>query len=117
MAMKMHEGSFCLEYQFSEMRLDRNFDIEEIVTNIHDYVATLPLVERDVTHVHFWPHYKNPKKVILVFATEIAKDIMKQRGLNIYGCAITLDEPGKGLVHVEVHGVPYSLPNLSLIHI
>ena len=61
--------------------------------------------------LQFWPNKRFPKKVYIFFYNEGAKSIMKPRGIDLFGSHIDLDEPGSGLIRVEIQNVLYSIPN------
>ena len=106
-------GALCLEFLYSDLRLDRDQDSDDVVEAIHNHVVDhgYPLLESEITAVQFWPNKRYPKKVYLFFSTQRAKDFLHQRGMNLLGCAITFDEPGKGLMRIEIQNVLHSVPN------
>ena len=107
------EGTSCLEFQYADLRLNRDQDSDDVVEEIHNHVIdnTPPFIEAEITAVQFWPNKRFPKKAFIFFSTQRAKDIIKQRGMNLFGTAITFDEPGAGLMRIEIQNVLHSIPN------
>ena len=102
-----------LEFDYSELRTQAGGRIEEkeVVEGIYEHITqNTPLAENDITGVQLWPS-RWPRKVIISFRTNEAKQRMGAMGLDVFGAHIELSEPGAGVIRVEVQNAPLSFPN------
>ena len=105
-------GVLSLEFLYSELRLSRDQDSDDVVEAIYNHVIdNYHHLESEITAVQFWPNKRFPKKVYLFFSSQRAKDVVHQRGMSLLGTHINFDEPGQGLMRIEVQNVLHSVPN------
>ena len=111
----MTEGlEFSLEFLYSDLRLGRGSgkDSNDVTKQIHAFITEKsPLNEEDILAVQYLPSSRRPNKVMLFCKNSKTKNTLKQIGLDLFGSAITLDEPGSGMLKVEIQNVLHSVPN------
>lgn len=104
--------ALCLEFLYSELSLNREQGADDVVEAIHSQITTeTPEITDEISAVQFWPDKRFPKKVFIFLSSQRAKDVLKARGIDLFGGHINFDEPGAGIMRIEMQNILYSIPH------
>ena len=104
-----------LEFQYADLRLEKKVDFNDLVETINLHIrGDTPLNEDDILGVHPIPNRNWTQKVHIYCKDENTKDVLMQRGLDIFGKHVDLDEPGRGIHKVEIQNAPGHMPDFVI---
>ena len=105
------DDSLSLEFQYSELKLKGKTDPDTVTQNIYNYVTeSLGLKEDCIVLVQPMPSKFWVQKFVLYCTSQTSKNTLMQKGLDIFGQHVDLEEPGTGVMRIEIQNAPGSMP-------
>ena len=109
------DENLCLEFQYSELKLRGKTEPSTVTENIHTYVTqSLKLREDCIVLVQPMPSQFWVQKFVIYCANQTAKHTLMQRGLDIFGQHVDLEEPGAGVIRIEIQNAPGAMPGFIM---
>ena len=105
------DDDLSLEFQYKDLKLSSKTEMNVIAEVIYKHVTVdLGLREDSVLLVQPLPSQFWVQKIIIFCANQTTKHTLMQRGLNIFGQHIELEEPGSGILRIEIQNAPGAMP-------